>query len=139
MSVDWSPLDAELERLEAPLPVWWRDDDAVAVTPGLDRLAGLAADHGWPLHLAIIPAGADGIDVNLGFSTPHLEEAALNRTMLKMAKKVILVMDSSKFKKRSLAVIGQINEVDILVTDKGITEEDKEKLLNAGVEVIITE
>ena len=59
MSVDWSPLDAELERLGAPLPVWWRDDDAVAETPGLDRLTGLAADHGWPLHLAIIPAGAD--------------------------------------------------------------------------------
>jgi len=83
--------------------------------------------------------GADGIDVNLGFSTPHLEEAALNRTMLKMAKKVILVVDSSKFKKRSLAVIGQIKDIDILVTDKGITEEDREKLLNAGVELIVTD
>lgn len=83
--------------------------------------------------------GADGIDIGLGFSTPHLEEAALNRTMLKMAKKVILVADSSKFRRRSLAIIGQITDVDIVVTDKGISEEDKERLVNAGLEVIIAD
>lgn len=55
---DWSALDAELDRLDTPLPVWWRDDDAVAATPALDRLIGLADRHGWPLHLAIIPAHA---------------------------------------------------------------------------------
>lgn len=82
--------------------------------------------------------GADGIDVNLGFSTPHLEEAALNRTMIKMAKKVILVVDSSKFK-RSLAVIAQISDIDILVTDSGIPDEDREKLMTAGVEIIIAD
>src|SRR5690554_7883727 len=40
---------------------------------------------------------ADGIDVNLGLSSPDLEEAALKRTMIKMARKVIVVADSSKF------------------------------------------
>lgn len=83
--------------------------------------------------------GADGIDVNLGFSTPHIEEAALNRTMLKMAKKIILVVDSSKFKRRSLAVIGQLTDIDVIVTDRGLSEEDHEKLINAGIEVIIAD
>lgn len=37
---------------------WWRDDDAVAPTPALDRLLGLAESLGLPLVLASIPAGA---------------------------------------------------------------------------------
>ncbi|WP_428927586.1 polysaccharide deacetylase family protein [Marinibacterium sp. SX1] len=59
MSPDWRPLEAELDRLDAPLPVWWRDDDAVRDTPALDRLIGLAEGTGWPLHLAVIPAHAE--------------------------------------------------------------------------------
>jgi hypothetical protein len=36
--------------------LWWRDDDAVADTPALRRLIGIAA---VPLSLAVIPAGLD--------------------------------------------------------------------------------
>lgn len=38
---------------------WWRDDDAVAPTPELDRLLSLAHDHSVPLALAVIPAEAE--------------------------------------------------------------------------------
>lgn len=34
---------------------WWRDDDAVAATPALDRLFALHHSSGVPLALAIIP------------------------------------------------------------------------------------
>lgn len=37
---------------------WWRDDDAIAPTPALDRLIGLAERHAVPLVLAVIPATA---------------------------------------------------------------------------------
>lgn len=37
------------------LPLWWRDDDAVAPSLELDRLIALAADVAAPLHLAVIP------------------------------------------------------------------------------------
>jgi peptidoglycan/xylan/chitin deacetylase (PgdA/CDA1 family) len=40
------------------LPVWWRDDDAIAPTPALDRLIDLARKYDAPLHLAVIPAFA---------------------------------------------------------------------------------
>jgi hypothetical protein len=56
-----------LERLRAaldrhaetrlPVPVWWRDDDAVAATPALDRLLALAEACAAPILLAAIPAG----------------------------------------------------------------------------------
>lgn len=42
-----------------PIAFWWRDDDAVAATPALDRLLALADRYGLPIALAVIPASAD--------------------------------------------------------------------------------
>ena len=62
MTVDWANLDAELAiwRTEGlHLPIWWRDDDAIAPTPALDRLAALAEDLSLPVHIAVIPKHAE--------------------------------------------------------------------------------
>ena len=59
--VDWTDLTRELDRWAdsgRPATFWWRDDDALTVTPALDRLLGLARDHQAPLALAVVPAGA---------------------------------------------------------------------------------
>lgn len=61
MTVDWSPLRAELAiwRAEArELPLWWRDDDAIEPTPALERLTKAGKTAGIPVHLAVIPAHA---------------------------------------------------------------------------------
>lgn len=61
MSIDWQTLDDELRHWRAAglaLPIWWRDDDAVAVTPALDRLTRLAQEMEIPCHLAVIPKHA---------------------------------------------------------------------------------
>ncbi|MCJ2012990.1 glycosyltransferase [Methylobacterium sp. J-076] len=53
-------LRAALDRAAAAgraVPLWWRDDDAVAATPALDRLLSLAG--GRPILIAAIPAGVD--------------------------------------------------------------------------------
>jgi len=42
------------------LPIWWRDDDAIAPTPALGRLLALAGQFDAPLHLAVIPEPATG-------------------------------------------------------------------------------
>ncbi len=39
--------------------VWWRDDDAVSLTPELERLTQLTGDAGIEVLLAVIPAHAD--------------------------------------------------------------------------------
>ncbi|TGD97211.1 glycosyltransferase [Methylobacterium nonmethylotrophicum] len=39
--------------------LWWRDDDATAHTPALDRLLALAARTGWPVALAAVPGRAE--------------------------------------------------------------------------------
>jgi hypothetical protein len=56
---EWPDLAVELDRWEETgrvAPLWWRDDDAVAPTPQLDRLLRLAA--GAKLALAVVPAEA---------------------------------------------------------------------------------
>jgi hypothetical protein len=58
----WADLDRELDAWGAAGAVatlWWRDDDAVAATPALDRLLDIAMEAGAPLALAVIPALAE--------------------------------------------------------------------------------
>ena len=61
MQPDWSPLRAELaacRRDALDIPLWWRDDDAIDLTPALDRLDLLATQVCMSVHLAVIPAHA---------------------------------------------------------------------------------
>jgi hypothetical protein len=56
----WERLRAELDRWPAGAATfWWRDDDAGAGGPSLDRLLGLVAAHAAPLALAVVPAWLD--------------------------------------------------------------------------------
>jgi len=62
----WHSLRQELRHWRADglrLPLWWRDDDAIAPTAQLDRLADLAREMHMQVHLAIIPE----------FATPALD------------------------------------------------------------------
>ena len=57
----WSRLEAELDQWRAAgrsATLWWRDDDAGALSPALQKLFALSATHGVPLALATVPAWA---------------------------------------------------------------------------------
>lgn len=55
----WGWLQRELDvwgERELQADFWWRDDDAVAASPQLERLMQIGDRHGVPLSLAVIPA-----------------------------------------------------------------------------------
>jgi len=81
--------------------------------------------------------GVDGLDYDFGISTPNIEEAHLNKIMIEISRQIIVLADSSKVKKRSLAVICPLSKVDILVTDDGLSPDYQAKLEQLGLEVII--
>ena len=59
----WHELDGELDawaRHGRTASFWWRDDDATAPTPELERLLALHARTEVPLSLAVIPQRMDG-------------------------------------------------------------------------------
>jgi DeoR family transcriptional regulator of aga operon len=81
--------------------------------------------------------GVDGFDVHYGLTTPNLLESKVNRVMVEVAKRVIVVCDSSKFGRRSLSRIGPTSVVHQVITDHGIPKSDSRVLHKAGVEVTL--
>ena len=58
----WQPLHDELDRWTntgRQIRLWLRDDDAIAPSPALDRLAGLGERFDLPVLLAVIPMLAE--------------------------------------------------------------------------------
>lgn len=52
---NWKMLADEIQQWSSPVQFWWRDDDAVANSGGLQRLLMLAEQFAIPVHLAVIP------------------------------------------------------------------------------------
>ena len=80
--------------------------------------------------------GACGVDIRCGATTIEPEEAAVFRAMARQAKQVIVVADSSKVAMVSPALICPVSEIDILVTDCGISSEALAGFKSGGIEVI---
>ncbi len=81
--------------------------------------------------------GVDGFDTRHGIYTPNIEESYFNEIMIKISKEVIVVCDSSKFLRHSLAFICSVSKIHCVITDNGISDEDKKRLEDTGIKVII--
>jgi DeoR family transcriptional regulator of aga operon len=77
-----------------------------------------------------------GVDAERGATMIEPEEAALSRVMVRQAREVVVVADSSKVGMVSPAVICSLREVDLLITDDGITEEAVSAFEACGVKVM---
>ncbi len=58
----WNALTRELDawaKAGRTATFWWRDDDAIAVTPALERLLELSSRHSVPVAVAVIPHRAE--------------------------------------------------------------------------------
>jgi len=125
--------------------------DLVADYPGIDviipggelraemrSLVGSMAEKSiLNYHCDIAFLGTDGIDPEMGISTPQIEEAALSEKMIQIANQVIVVSDCSKFGRKSFVKFGNISEIDIIITDKGIKEEDLNQYADFTVEIVV--
>ena len=69
-------------------------------------------------------------------STPNFLESRVNRAMVNAAKRVVAVCDSTKFSRRSLALIVPPTAIHTVITDDQLADKDVETLTSAGIEVI---
>jgi DeoR family transcriptional regulator of aga operon len=81
--------------------------------------------------------GVDGFDVHFGLSTPNLLEAKVNKVMLEIAKRTVVVCDASKFGRRSLSLIAPPSALHEIITDRGAPKSDLRILKQAGIEVTL--
>ena len=83
--------------------------------------------------------GIDSFNLEGGVSTPDLEEASMNQTMISVSKEVIAVFDSSKFNRRGFATIAPITRISTVITDAGIDPKMKMDLERLDIKVIIAQ
>ena len=81
--------------------------------------------------------GVDGIDIEFGLTTTHMQEAQLNRKMIDASQKTIVLADSSKFGKKGFGRICGLEDVEQIITDSGISDHLLKTLQSMGIEVTI--
>ncbi len=81
--------------------------------------------------------GVDGLDLEHGVTTSTIEEAQLTRKMMQSASQSIVLADSSKFGQRGFGRICRLEDIDVIITDSGISCQMKSDIEEAGVDLII--
>ena len=66
-----------------------------------------------------------------------MREAELNQQMMRASQKVIVLADSSKFGKRGFAKIGDIEDIDMIITDSGVSPDVINQITDRGINLII--
>ncbi len=80
--------------------------------------------------------GADGMDAAWGASCYNADEAELNTKMMKLARRRVAVVDSGKLGVVANWRICKADELNILVTDSGATDEMVAPFQKLGIEVV---
>jgi DeoR family transcriptional regulator of aga operon len=81
--------------------------------------------------------GVDGIDLDFGLTTTNAMEAHLNKQMIAVSQKIIVLADSTKFGRRGFGKICGLDEVDQIITDSGVSEHVVQALEGLGITVTI--
>ena len=81
--------------------------------------------------------GCDGLDLQGGVTSADINESRLNIAMMKSASQKILLADSSKIGKIGFGKTCELADIDVLVTDSGISRKSIEQISMLGVKLII--
>ena len=79
--------------------------------------------------------GTNGISMARGLTTPDPAEAAVKRLMLGCAAKRVLLADHSKFGVVKGTKHGDLDDIDVLISDAGLTNDQYTQLRTAGIDV----
>ena len=118
--------------------------DSLVLTGGVrtpsDALVGPVADLTIrSLHFDLLFLGCYGFDAEAGLTTPNLAEAETNRTFMRVARRVVVLADHTKWGLVSLSSFARLNEVDVLITDDMLPLDARAQVADQVGEVILAE
>lgn len=97
----------------------------------LNSIKGLNVDRSF--------MAANGLHLGRGVTTPNFEQAQVKQGLVAAADEVILMVDSSKLGKASFVKFADISQIDMVVTDSGISDEMLADLNKMGINVEIAQ
>lgn len=115
-------------RILIPSGSVFREQNIILAPAGEDSMPRFHAPKLFMGAAAVGPQGVMQQDVIL---------VAAERRLVDRAEQVILLVDSSKFASSSGAIVCGLDEVDVLVTDSGITPAQAEMVRDAGVRLLV--
>jgi len=83
--------------------------------------------------------GADSVDPQSGLSTFNEEEARQCAAMMAVSRRIVVLVDSSKFRAPMLHQFCALDRIDTIVTDDKIPDGVAQNLREAGVNLLIGE
>ena len=87
-------------------------------------------------HVKRVFIGVDGFSPGKGFTCVNMMRAEVARLMAQQADEVIVLTDSSKFEQIGVTTEFKPSDVDIVITDSGISPDNIQLLTNFGIKVI---
>ena len=105
---------------------------ATQAAVGAETVAALSR-----LRVDTVFLGTNAISHGHGLSTPDADEAAIKRALVASARRVVVLADSSKLGCESVISFASLDEIDCLVTDDGVTDDDRRALEAAGIDVVV--
>lgn len=81
--------------------------------------------------------GVEGVDLKCGFTVPHITDGTTKRALVRAAKKVICMADSSKLDTSYYYSIAPLSDADLIVTDHAANEETRQRYAAAGIPLVI--
>jgi len=118
--------------------------ESVVLTGGVrtpsDALVGPIADLTIrSLHFDLLFLGCHGLDAEAGLTTPNLAEAETNRAFIRVARRVVVLADHTKWGLVSLSSFARLSEVDVLITDDMLPADARTQVADQVGEVVYVE
>lgn len=97
----------------------------------------MARDNLTSFNVQTAVMSADAIDIERGITNSEMFEVSVKKEIRNSAQTLILLADSSKFNKQAFYFIMPISYVDIIITDSGISEENRKQIEKSNIKLIV--
>ena len=85
-----------------------------------------------PMTVDTLFMSCDGLSFQHGLTTPYREEHMIKRAMIERARRVVALVDHSKFHNVQMFSFASFDEIDVLVTDERAEDDDVDVLASHG-------
>jgi DeoR/GlpR family transcriptional regulator of sugar metabolism len=89
--------------------------------------------------ISIITNSVTGVSLKFGLSNTNMQETAVERAMIAAAREVTLLADHTKIGVESLVKVAPVDCLHRLISDSGVSPQQRLALTQQGIEVIIAD